>query len=143
MKVVPIKYASIALLNLLTFPLSTPLYRYTHRPVLLLSPASFLCLSASNKVSFSSPVSSVNKQVHLAPRSFAIGCWSKRWHSGVNYGSTRLAFMAHSLIDTKDMCDNVADAGWGLNRCPVTTGGGVGTDPAGGSLDTLDPCEQQ
>lgn len=32
--------------------------------------------------------------------------------------------MAHSLIYTKDMCDNVAAAGWGLNGCRVTTGSG-------------------
>lgn len=42
---------------------------------------------------------------------------------GVNYGSTRLAFMALILIYTKATCDNVSDAGWGLNRRPVTGGG--------------------
>ena len=64
----------------------------------------------------------LNKQVHFALRSFTVGHRSKRWHLGVNYGSTRLAFMALILIFTKAECDNVADAGWGLNRRPLTGG---------------------
>lgn len=143
MKVVPIKYASIALLNLLTFPLSTPLYRYTHRPILLLSPASFFCLSASNKVSFSSPVSPVNKHVHLAPRSFAIGCWSKRWHSGKLWINTSGFRGSSSHLHE----GRVWQCGWcwmGFKWLPCDDRGWVvGTDPAGSSLDTLDPCEQQ
>lgn len=138
------------MLNWLT--LSTLLHRHTHWATILLSLASFLCLSASS-VSFEVFYLFIypppnhhhlsaqrSKQLHSALRCFTIGHRSKRWHLGVNYGSTRLAFMAVILIFTKATCHSVVDAG----RCVNCLGVGVGRQqtPAGGSLDTLDPCER-
>lgn len=64
----------------------------------------------------------LNKQVNFALRRFTVGRRSKRRHLGANYGSTCLAFMVLTLIFTKAACDNVADAGWGLNFRPLKGG---------------------